>query len=265
MTFRIRCWYSACPARAHLQQQRLLQAYALPRQPEIVVLAFFAGNDLQDSLEFYRTIHAEDSGSIGEGQTSLTIDHSVLFNIAYALRNIILPDEQAPCHYPQYAATDPPTPLAFYDEFLSVFALDSLALRESEMFRISRDSIAAMAEELAARGAQLILMYIPQKAELYWELLSAEARAEIVSSSAAFDRAMDPSIISQNLAAQRNLMAELAAGLDIAFLDLTLPLGDAISKGEQPYFFADTHWNQTGHNIARIALLDWLNQSNLDK
>jgi len=252
------------PGTGTLQQQRLLQAYALPRQPDIVVLAYFAGNDLQDSLTFSRKTQAEDGGSSGTGLANLTIEHFVLFNIAYALRNVILPGEQAPCHYPQFAATDPPTPLAFYDEFLSSFALDSPTLRASEMFRITSESIIEMAETLETRGARFILMYIPQKAELYWELLSAETRAEIVAGSAAFDQALDPRVISEHLPAQRNLMAELASELNIVFLDLARPLSSAISEGEQPYFFADTHWNQTGHNIARIALLDLLNQSNLD-
>ena len=59
-------------------------------------------------------------------------------------------------------------------------------------------------------------------------------------------------------------MAELADELDIPFLDLTFTLSEAINGGQQSYFFADTHWNQTGHNLARIALLDFMNQSNLD-
>ena len=71
-------------------------------------------------------------------------------------------------------------------------------------------------------------------------------------------------LVGENLSVQRDLMAELADELDIPFLDLTFTLTEAINDGKQPYFFADTHWNQTGHNLARIALLDFLNRSNLD-
>ena len=205
--------------------------------------------------------NADDPGA-SEARKS-PLDYSVLFNIAYALRARVLRDD-LPCHYPQIAGTEPPTPIAFYDRFLRLFALDTQSLRASEMFRVTRDSVAAMASKLAERGSRLVLMYIPQKAELYWELLSDESKAAILGGSEAFDGTANIDAVSANLAAQRNLMAELAADLGIAFLDLTSALGAAISAGEQPYFFADTHWNQAGHNIARIALLDFLNQSNLE-
>lgn len=252
------------PGSGTLQQQRLLEAFALPREPEIVVLAFFAGNDLQDNLTFHRQSLADAGKSSGDGERNNPLDYSVLFNVAYSIRKSVLRDSEAACHFPQMARTEPPTPLAFYEAFLSSFALDEQTMRESEMYRITRDSIANMAAMLRARDSQLILMYIPQKAELYWELLSDESKARIFSGSEAIDSTVEVGAVSANLAAQRSLMAELAADLDLALLDLTLPLAKAISDGAQPYFFADTHWNQEGHNIARNALLDFLNQSNLE-
>lgn len=252
------------PGSGALQQQRLLESFAMPREPELVILAYFAGNDLQDGLTFHRQSQADEGSSSATGEQRSPLDYSVLFNIAYAFRSSVLREAEAPCHFPQLAQTEPPTPIAFYDVFLSSFALDSKTLRESEMFRITREAIGDMASTLQARGSQLILMYIPQKAELYWELLSDESKRAIFSGSKVFDASVEMSAVSANLRAQRDLLAELAAGLGIAFLDLTPALDDAVSAGEQPYFFADTHWNQTGHNIARIALLDFLNRSNLD-
>ena len=249
------------PGSGTLQQQRLFEAYALPRQPDIVILAFFAGNDLQDNLTFYRQSQEAQSSGVGPQASIQPLNYSLLFNIAYAVRSSLLQDPDAPCKFPQTARTEPPTPLAFYETFLSTFALNSQALRESEMFRITREAIGAMAATLRARDSQLILMYIPQKAELYWELLSADSQAAILAGNDELDSAAS---VSANLPAQRTLMAELATELEIGFLDLTPALGSAISKGGQPYFFADTHWNQAGHNIARIALLDFLNQSTLD-
>lgn len=252
------------PGSGTLQQQRLLETFGLPREPDIVILAFFAGNDLQDNLTFDRKSQEDGSNSSGTRELKSPLDYSVLFNIAYAIRNSVFRDGEAPCQFPQMAQTEPPRPLAFYKEFLLSFALDERTMRESEMYRITRDSIVDMAATLQARGSQLILMYIPQKAELYWEHLSAASQTAILAGSKVFGSSVTISAVSANLAAQRNLMAELATGLDIGFLDLTPPLSNAVRDGEQPYFFADTHWNQTGHNIARIALLDFLNQSNLE-
>ncbi len=249
------------PGSGSLQQQRLFEAYALPRQPDIVILAYFAGNDLQDSLTFYRQSQEAQSSAAGAQASIHPLNYSLLFNIAYVVRSSLLQDPDAPCKFPQAARTEPPTPLAFYEAFLSTFALNSQALRESEMVRITREAIGAMAAALQARGSRLILMYIPQKAELYWEILSADSQAAILAGNDELDSAAS---VSANLPAQRNLIAELATELEIGFLDLTPALSSAISKGEQPYFFADTHWNQAGHDIARIALLDFLNQSTLD-
>ena len=252
------------PGSGTLQQQRLLHTYGLPRQPDTVILAFFAGNDLQDNLAFYRTLDAGVSAKGGAPAGKRPLDYSVLFNLAYGIGRSLVEDDQAHCHFPQTAQTEPSTPLAFYEEFLTIFELDSQSIRDSEMYRLTRDSIDAIASMLRERGARLILMYIPQKAELYWELLSAEGKSAIVEGSGALETSTNIQAISANLSALRDLLAALAAELGIDFLDMTEALSDAVSSGEQPYFFADTHWNQRGHRIARFALLDFLNQSNLD-
>ena len=59
------------------------------------------------------------------------------------------------------------------------------------MFRITREAIGDMAATLQARGSQLILMYIPQKAELYWERLSDESKRAIFSGSKVFGASVE--------------------------------------------------------------------------
>ena len=252
------------PGSGTLPQQRLLEAYALPRAPRIVVLAFFAGNDLQDNLTFYRKLRAEGRALNAAQGGKSPLDYSVLFHILYAARNALAQLERTSCHFPQLASTEPPAPLAFYEEFLTIFALDQQSLQASEMYRLTRDAIGEIAFTLDQSGASLILMYIPQKAEIYWDLLSNDSKSAILAGSDRLDADMPVRAISENVPALRELMAALAAELGIGFLDMTRPLSQALSEGEQPYFFADTHWNQTGHNLARIALLDFLIQSNLE-
>ena len=46
----------AVPGAGTLEQQRLFDAFALPRKPETVLLAFFAGNDLGDNESFAEMI-----------------------------------------------------------------------------------------------------------------------------------------------------------------------------------------------------------------
>ncbi|MCY3780467.1 MAG: hypothetical protein OXG78_09185 [Chloroflexi bacterium] len=252
------------PGSGAIEQQRVFETFAAPREPKTVVLAYFAGNDLKDNSMFTDLLAKGESYTDRTHQGKQAFEYSVLFNLILYLRQAFDTDS-TPCHYPQAAQTSPPQPVAFYDEFLAVLRLDAETLRDSETFRLTSVSIAEMAAVQHARGDRFVLMYIPQKAELYWALLGEESKATVVSRLNRQFEISGGSVIDANLSAQRDLLAKLAEELGIEFLDLTPPLADAIADGLQPYFFADTHWNQVGHNIARIALLDQLNQSNLDR
>ncbi len=252
------------PGSGSLEQQRIFEAFALPREPKAVVLAYFAGNDLEDNLLFADMMQRGENFSERAHKDKNPLDYSVVLNLLLALRNRVMPENEALCHYPQLAQTSPVNPVAFYDKFLPLLMLNRELLRESEMFELTRDSVGEMASQLNSIGSNLILMYIPQKAELYWNLLSDESKESILTGISNHHAIAGPVAIEGNLSVQRDLMAELADELDIPFLDLTFTLSEAINDGKHPYFFADTHWNQTGHNLARITLLDFLNQSNLD-
>ncbi len=253
------------PGSGTLEQQRLFQAFAVPRRPKIVVLSYFAGNDLTDN-QVYAEVAQNGSSFLDRArQGKHVLDYSVLFNLALHIGNAITPKQSAPCHYPQMTEPEPPTYVAFYDEFLPLLALDEATMRASESFRLTSVGIGEMAAAQRLHGGDLILMYIPQKAELYWTALSRQSKEAIVSQIGAQLNNHGLAAIDANLAVQRNLMAELAKDLGIGFLDLSETLGNAITNGQEPYFFADTHWNQSGHNIARNALLDFFNRSNLDR
>ena len=252
------------PGSGAMEQQRLYETFALPRIPETVVWAYFAGNDLADSREFAEMLSEGRSFAEAVHHGKLILDYSVLFNLALRLFKSTDRLLAAPCHYPQMAATEPPTPVAFYDEFLPVLTRDENTLRASEAFGLTRVSIAEIAGAQLSWESRTILMYIPQKAEIYWRRLTDQAKATIVAALDPQYQAEDYRAIDANFMAQRNLLGELASELEIEFLDLTEGLAAAASEGQAPYFFSDTHWNQLGHNIARNALLELLNQSNLE-
>lgn len=252
------------PGSGALEQQRLFEAFARPSQPETVVLVYFAGNDLADNAKFAEMIANGESFATRARKDKQILDYSVLFTLAVTLREALHSGGDDACHYPQMALTNPPQPVAFYDEFLPSLAIDAAAIGESERFQATRASIADMADSQSSRGKRFVLLYIPQKAELYWQWLDDSGKSAIVSALSARHAIAHFSAIDNNISAQRDILASLAAELDIEFLDMTQPLAEAIAAGQQPYFFADTHWNQLGHNIARNALLAHLNQSNLE-
>ena len=192
------------------------------------------------------------------------LDYSVVFRLLQYISEATTAAPEASCHYPMIAHTNPPTPIAFFRKFLPMLGADRDSLMKSEGLQLTKQSISEMASDLESYGADLLLLYIPQRAELYWNYLDAESKARIVEVESRDSRITGPKTIDNNLTAQREVMRELAKELEIAFLDLTVPLSESVRAGQSPYFFADTHWNQQGHNIARNALLDFLNRSNLE-
>lgn len=249
------------PGSGTLEQKLLLEAFGLPRQPEIAVLAYFGGNDLTDNESFAKLQQAGLTFADKTHQNRNPLDYLVSFHLVLFLRDSILAAGKD-CHYPQVALTEPPTSVAFLDKLIPVIALGESALRASEMYQFTQAAIIEMSAMVQSRGAAFVLMYIPQKAELYWEFLSQETRQFIL------DRLEEPISADQvdaNLTVQRQVLASLAAEYGFVFLDLSPSLADAVQQGQSPYFFADTHWNQTGHDIAKAALLKILNQPALDK
>ncbi len=253
------------PGTGTLEQQRLFDAFALPRQPELVILAFFAGNDLKDTARFAEMLRAGMNRHDLAHSGKSPLDYSVVFRLLQFLSETTTAEPEAGCHYPMMARTDPPTPLAFYRKFLPLLGMDKQSLRNSEQFQLTKTSISEMAAALQEFDAEFLLMYIPQKAELYWDYLDDESKQTIIDVESRDRQLSGLQDIDMNLSVQRDTMRDLAEEIGASFLDLTPSFAQAIRSGQSPYFFADTHWNQVGHDIARNALLDFLNQSNLNE
>jgi len=251
----------AVPGTGTLEQQRLFDAFALPRKPKTVVLAFFAGNDLDNTLFYANMLRQgmtrQEIAYLGKNP----LDYSVIFRMLQFLFHSAA-HAAVDCHYPVFAQTDPVRPVAFFGQTLPLLRRDKASLLQSDELRLVRESIAEMASALEAHAGRLILMYIPQKAELYWRYLDAATKELIIYVESRNRNLTGLEEIDDNLTAQRDAMREVADDIGIAFLDLTPPLAAAVADGEMPYFFADTHWNQLGHDIARNALLDYLIRSN---
>lgn len=247
-----------------LEQQRYYEAFARPRKPKLVLLAFFAGNDLNNTQRFGDMLRKGQIRRDWAHGGKNPIDYSVIFRllqyISEATRHV--PEES--CHYPLIARTDPPTPVAFFRQHLPILSESREALLQSEKFQWTRKSVSEMTEAQRAHDGDLMLMYLPSKPELYWNYLDDASKSSIIASESSGYGLRDLDKIDINISVQRDLMRELAEELEIPFLDLTLALSNAIEAGASPYFFADTHWNQAGHDIVRNALLDFLNRTNLE-
>ena len=257
------------PGSGTLEQKLLYEHFAQPRSPEIVILAFFGGNDLTDNLTFYDLQNEDLSFADKSHQNRNPFEYLVSFHLALFIRDAITQSNTQTCHYPITAQTQPPSTLAFFDRMVSLLTINEDNLNQSEMFSITRDTIVDMDQSVKLAGRHFILMYIPQKAEVYWQYLTEQDKQSIIESLPANPLGNEESVtrdsINANLLAQRHLLQDLATENDILFLDLTPFLEDNVASGQSPYFFADTHWNQIGHDLVGQVLRDFISQSTLDK
>lgn len=252
----------AFPGSGTIEQRLLLDAYGLPLQPDTVVLAYFAGNDLSDNQIFQDLRRAGKTLADQARQNRSPFEYLATVHMALYLRDMIHRAGLSDCHYPQIAATDPAQPVAFFDRLLPILALDADALRASGMFQVTLSTIIDLSQDLAGRGIRFVMMYIPQKAELFWHYLDAESKgaiAEYVTEHVALLTPHAPENIDKNISAQRDLWSAVALEQQFEFLDMTPALRLALEGGRSPYFFADTHWNQLGHDLARQELQKILN------
>jgi len=110
-----------------------------------------------------------------------------------------------------------------------------------------------------AQGGELVVLFIPFKAQVYPPLLEASFPAAELSSALRIclgDQAPLPGleIVMQNRLALNDLMREFCAHEGIAFLDLTADLQSTLSTGRNVYFPDDSHWNAAGHETGAKAL-----------
>ncbi len=264
------------PGSGSLEQSLLLREFGLPRSPEIVVMAYFGGNDISDTWRFHQARLAGETIYSQTNRDRKPWEYLVTFHALMLVRDLITPEQRESCAYP--LSDSQGNQLAFYDEFLSQATVGTDDLLESEIFAVTRDTILSAAEETQNMGATFVLVYLPHKAQTHQQLLSAEQILSITGvqpispltpTEEGFTTRQDLSIeqtsilLNQNMDAQRDLLAELAEDAGFLFLDLTPQFREAAANGIATYFFGDTHWNQEGHNLARDTLRDFFTQHGL--
>lgn len=245
------------PGSGTVEQALLIEGLALPQNPERIIWAYFGGNDLADSTRFL------EAQNLGENLYTLSNsnrqpwEYLVTFHIALLLRDRLTADnDKQDCIYP--IQTTDGERLAFYNPFISQGILPEDELTASEIWQVTRDAITRIADASHDASSSFVVVYIPPKEAIYSLQLDDNTWAEIITPHGDLthaNRAMD---------AQAVLLAQLASEQGFAFLDLTDALTEAVEADNQPYFFADTHWNQTGHEVAGQVLAAFLNTQNSD-
>ena len=222
------------------QELAVLERYALPLDPKVIVWAFYEGNDLANLLEY-----EELRSRIGSDLPSAPslFDRSLsknLLNTLYRRLKSCEPSPKAQAHSGTFRGPDDrDVRLYFVDRSDSMSPWEQIALARFE-------SILTLAQQkAAARGVRLILLFVPTKLRVFREYV----------------RFPDDSVYLRwtpnDLPARLEAMASKLSP-PIEFLDLTWAFRSATAQGELVYLANDSHWTPEGHRIAAAALADLL-------
>lgn len=273
------------------QELRVLKEYVLARRPRLVVVGFFAGNDLQDAERFetFERKGAFPPAALGWKIKPVIARFDQLYamslyqGFASGLRDWSGPLAHAasPVAPEDYSGDDPAAParpgpgfdrglftvpvggralrFAFLPPYLNCLALSRDQLRTSHRWELTRRSYREMARLVGSQGSQLVVMLVPSKAQVYLPLLEATLSAEELRQALAFclreqPNAPGPEALLRNRLALNQLMRDFCASEGIAFLDLTPELESRVQVGHNVYFPDDSHWNAAGHETGAAAL-----------
>lgn len=223
--------------------------------PDLVILAFFVGNDFTDEAD------APIEHGLGGGLSRRSLSYRLLRNL-FRLRHlqdspapetgfVAEPSSRGGFELPSYAATYDPN-LPTFDEptferiergRLLVYAGPDRA-RFDQLFADTAPVIERLARDVERTGARFVALIIPDQAQIDPTLLDRLAETLIPGMSLEIDRP------------QERLAAYLEAR-SIQYLDLLSPFREA-SPEPRLYKLRDTHWSASGNRLAGIVLADYL-------
>lgn len=276
------------------QEERALEDFAIRHRPQAVIVAFFAGNDIFNAEtfdEFERSPEHTRPRPPGWRIKDIVARFDELYLVSlmraaaetfgerWAGSGAPQADVQ-PIEVPEPPAGPTSTPsfdrgmfrvpvagrtlrVAFLPPYLNTLRFSAEGLRSRRGWELTRRSFERMHELSRAGGAELVVMFIPFKSQVYLPLLRRRfPRPDLERALAFYFRGtgtkVDVEAMAANRLAQNELMRSFCAERRIAFLDLTPVLEASVDAGRNVYFPDDSHWNAAGHDVAATALADFL-------
>ncbi len=213
------------------QELVVLERYAIPLSPKVVVWFFFGGNDLEDVESYeWRRSHLD------ELMTPPLVARAFTRNALVALARLTTParrvaSDTAERHAFTFARADGSLETMYVDREES----DVLPLQ----WQLVTGTLARAQEVSRAAGAELVMVFIPRKLRVYRGHLRAapDSYAETWPMNDLPDK-----------------LAGWCRERGISFLDSTIALRAAVASGTSVYLPDDVHWNTTGHSVVAEAV-----------
>jgi len=264
------------------QELRVLIDYALQHRPRVVVLAYFAGNDLFDAEGFddYERSGGTMRRVVPGWQIRDVVSRADTWFLVSALHAA---GGWASAHQRAEAQTIAPKVLlqpfdrgmftlavrgralrcAFMPAYLNTLNFSEHDLAKRKGWALTQQAILAMRDASHGIGAELVVMFLPFKSQIYLPLLDESMRREELSRALRFylddgPRPPDVAAMLRNRLAQNDLLRGLCSDAGIRFLDTTAALEARVRSGDNVYFPDESHLNETGHATVADALASFL-------
>ena len=157
---------------------------------------------------------------------------------------------------------------AFLPPYLNCLKLSVEDLQASRGWELTRASYQEMDRRARSQGSELVVVFVPSKAQVYLPLLQTSFPAGELEGAFRLcfrDQPYAPALeaIVRNRLALNQLMRAFCAAEGIAFLDLTPELQATVEAGRNVYFPDDSHWNAAGHERGAVALAGFMRSRGL--
>ena len=249
------------------QYLEIMNRYGLQYRPKYALMAFFEGNDVQDTKTYFRWKKGQTEGlpvfpyrmaplSFGQRywlalQTEVTfIRDSISYWINLALNKVARRQGYAYDIHPDLAVLNFGDGVSHKMKFVE--HLDTRSPKEmlaSEEWRQLKTVLKDVREAAEKNGISLIVMYIPAAAHVY-------AQHSTQQSGENWLRIRDQQIRAKTNTEEA--MKRLAQELHIDVISLSPVLEEAASRGKLLYYPLDPHWNAEGTEVAASYVAETL-------
>ena len=219
------------PGHGPHQYTRILQKYGAPFRPKLVLYALFS-NDLKDGVRFETPPAKRKRGmSPKRFMKRYSASYNIFGNVSNSLKRSWTRD------------TRDDFGLKLLDRRLR----DPYGIPDSRFDSAWAASARQIDEAIAQSkriNATFVLLYFPQKEEVYWEL--------------AKNRIPKIDVFEERISRLRNAARAFCESRVLLCLDLTPALKAKGLSGEKLYYPVDIHWNEQGNRLVAQEIYQFL-------
>ena len=274
------------------QELLVLKDFVAVHRPHIVVLAFFAGNDLFDAEAFEEFVKSGGSTQrvLPGWPIKEIVSRADTWYVMSALRAGTAWLGKYENHAMAAEAPELPSALRLAEQagppsfdrgmfrvsvnghvlrwalmppYLNTLNFSDRELEARRGWKLTRTAISQMREVAGSIGAEFIVTFIPFKSQVYLPLIERAFSRDAVRGAFEHDldgngRPVNVDLMRANRLAQNRLMRRFCAEAGIPFLDTTDGLEGAVAAGENMYFPDDSHLNEQGEAVVAQLLAEFL-------